>query len=756
MTNKIIELPYRYQPRWYQIPILEAWDGGINRLMLVAHRRCGKDKTIFSQIPKKMMERKGTYFYFLPTYTQSKKVIWNGADKSGFRFLDHFPKEIVKRIDQQEMIIETTNGSILQMVGADNVDRIVGTNPIGVVFSEYSLMKPEVWTLISPILAENGGWAVFIFTPRGQNHAYKLMKKAQKSDKWHVEILPVSYTKALPLELLEDEKMNMTIEYFKQEYECFPKGTDIITDDGVKDISNIKIGDRVLTHANRYRKVLRTFQHKHSGDLINIKSLGNNKTLSSTPNHPIRTTDDGVTYSWKNSENFKKGDFITMPKPLLKKNRVISTNNAKIIAWFIAEGSFSNNQVSFSLNENEIEYQNEILQALDYSAKIYKNGRGAVNVVVSNVELGEFLIRNCGSGAGNKKIPFELIAGYEDIVYDILIKGDGCNIGKNRDIYTTISKTLAYQVQLLANSLGYTGSFSLAKKARKEMIEGREVNCQNIYTVRINKKSKELSTFLDKNSKIKPKKYSVIAPVTNVTVSDFDGIVYNFEVKTDNSYVANSRVVHNCDFTENASAVFKDVHKRTYPVEDWVEDPAHMYQLGVDLAKMNDFTVITPFDYTTFKVGPQDSFNQIDYTLQKTKIEAAFLRYGRGKVVVDNTGVGVPIVDDLLHKGINVHPFTFTQNSRNDLLTNLQILLEQDKIKIPDDPELIEQLEAAVWEVLPSGKSKVVVPEPMHDDRMISLALAVWDIPLIRVTRQSMNHVQEYSGVLPMQPGWGF
>jgi hypothetical protein len=164
-----ITLPHKYSPRHYQLPILKAWDSGIKRLLWVAHRRSGKDKTIFANLPKKMMERVGTYYYFLPTYSQAKKVIWTGADKTGFRFLDHFPKEIVKTINQADMIVELVNGSILQMVGADNIDRIVGTNPIGVVFSEYSLMKEEVWNFISPILAENDGWAVFIMTPRGMN-----------------------------------------------------------------------------------------------------------------------------------------------------------------------------------------------------------------------------------------------------------------------------------------------------------------------------------------------------------------------------------------------------------------------------------------------------------------------------------------------------------------------------------------------------------------------------------------------------------
>jgi phage terminase large subunit len=166
MNNTQISLPYLFTPREYQVPFLNAWDNGCKRLILVGHRRMGKDKMIFAQMAKKMQERVGTYFYFLPTYTQAKKVIWTGADREGFRFLDHFPPQLVRNKNEQEMRIEMKNGSILQLVGADNIDRIVGTNPIGVVFSEYALMKPQVWNMLSPILAENGGWAVFIFTPR--------------------------------------------------------------------------------------------------------------------------------------------------------------------------------------------------------------------------------------------------------------------------------------------------------------------------------------------------------------------------------------------------------------------------------------------------------------------------------------------------------------------------------------------------------------------------------------------------------------
>src|SRR6266496_3106897 len=70
-------------------------------------------------------------------------------------------------------------GSIVRFVGSDSIDRLVGSGPRGVTFSEFSLAKPSSWPLVRPILRENRGWATFLFTPRGHNHAYKLFLKAK-------------------------------------------------------------------------------------------------------------------------------------------------------------------------------------------------------------------------------------------------------------------------------------------------------------------------------------------------------------------------------------------------------------------------------------------------------------------------------------------------------------------------------------------------------------------------------------------------
>ena len=91
-----IRLPFNFEPREYQVSVLRAIDNGIKRIIAIWHRRAGKDKTFVNIVAKKMVERVGAYYYFFPTYAQGKKILWDGMDRDGFRFLDHFPKELLE------------------------------------------------------------------------------------------------------------------------------------------------------------------------------------------------------------------------------------------------------------------------------------------------------------------------------------------------------------------------------------------------------------------------------------------------------------------------------------------------------------------------------------------------------------------------------------------------------------------------------------------------------------------------------------
>jgi len=221
-----IVLPYNYKPRKYQLSVLQAIDKGKKRAVIVWHRRSGKDKTSINLVAKKMFERKGLYYYFFPTYAQGKKILWDGMDMEGFKFIDHIPEKIRKRTDNTNMLIEAINGSIFQVIGTDNYDSIVGTNPVGCIFSEYALQDPNAWGYIRPILAENNGWALFCFTPRGLNHGHDIYQLAQNDPhNWFSEVLTVGATKAISKKVLEQEKVEITRLYgdealYLQEYYC--------------------------------------------------------------------------------------------------------------------------------------------------------------------------------------------------------------------------------------------------------------------------------------------------------------------------------------------------------------------------------------------------------------------------------------------------------------------------------------------------------------------------------------------------------
>jgi hypothetical protein len=379
-------------------------DEGKKRAITVWHRRSGKDITAWNYMIKRAVGEVGTYYYFLPTYSQAKRVIWDNIENEGFKMLEHIPNEILKEKNKSELKIELANGSVIQLIAADSFsESSVGTNPRGVVFSEYSISNPNVWNFVSPILLVNKGWAIFNFTPRGMNHAYKLLQIAKEHpEEWFSEMLTIEDTGVIS----------------KEEY------------------------------------------------------------------------------------------------------------------------------------ENEIKTQG---------------------------------------------IP-------------------------------------------------------------------RDLAEQEYY----------------------------------------------------------------CRFIEGALAVFRRVKEN---IRDSIVPihPNRRYQIGIDLAKHEDYTVITIVDLHTFDVIKQIEFNKIDWNEQKEIIVKEVKYWNKARTFVDSTGVGDPIVDDLIRQGLNIEPFHFTETSREQLLNNLKILFEQDKIKIPNDKQLIEQLQSMQYELV-GQKVKMRVPEGLHDDRIMSLGLAVWGL----------------------------
>lgn len=243
-SSKELTFPYNWEPRdyqrslWYKLECFDHEDeDGVNLFGAVCHRRWGKDLLGMNWCAKASQRRVGLYWHMLPTQTQGRGVVWNGITRDGRKFLDHFPgytecsrgaKDAwVTTIRKDEMSLDFDNGSRYQVVGASNPDALVGTNPVGVVFSEWSVYdNANIWNFIRPILLENGGWALWLYTPRGHNHGYELKEIAEKNEtgRWFYSAQGVEDSihngkRVVSDKLIEQERKNgMPEEMIQQEY----------------------------------------------------------------------------------------------------------------------------------------------------------------------------------------------------------------------------------------------------------------------------------------------------------------------------------------------------------------------------------------------------------------------------------------------------------------------------------------------------------------------------------------------------------
>lgn len=170
----------------------------------------------------------------LPTLKQGRQAIWEGIDRDGRRMIDQaFPAWMrqpgTRGTNNSDMAIRFINGSVYQVVGSDNYDKLVGTNPVGLIMSEYAIADPAAWDYMRPILAENEGWAFFPYTPRGKNHGYRLAEMAKNNPNWFFSKLTVDDTYrdedrqvyVIGPEVIEEERQSgMAEERILQEYYC--------------------------------------------------------------------------------------------------------------------------------------------------------------------------------------------------------------------------------------------------------------------------------------------------------------------------------------------------------------------------------------------------------------------------------------------------------------------------------------------------------------------------------------------------------
>ena len=205
-----------FTPRDYQKPFLAFMTNGGDRAFLVWHRRAGKNMCAWQWLYSEALINPGLYYYVFPSLKQGKKILWEGKtgkETENTKFMDLIDPDMIwpnarDGINNTDMTIKlrhpqdrTKEGSMIQIVGTksdggkNEADHLRGTNPRGIIMDEYGDHNPFVWeTILSPILLENQGWALFTMTPKGNNHAKKMFDRISKTDRWFVQVLDVTQT----------------------------------------------------------------------------------------------------------------------------------------------------------------------------------------------------------------------------------------------------------------------------------------------------------------------------------------------------------------------------------------------------------------------------------------------------------------------------------------------------------------------------------------------------------------------------------
>jgi len=226
----IITLPNNWKPRAYQLNAWSKLEQGCLHVEYDWPRRAGKDEVALHWTAVASQQRVGTYWYMLPMASQARKAIWDAVNpQTGKKRIDEaFPHDMRSRNVDNSMYIEFKNGSTWQVVGSDNFNSLVGSPPVGIVYSEWPLTDPTAKAYLMPIMAENGGWQIFNGTPRGKNHAYTSIQDAMNEPDDFGEILTVEQTQHIKPEVLEKLRRQYIKQYgevlgeafFQQEFYC--------------------------------------------------------------------------------------------------------------------------------------------------------------------------------------------------------------------------------------------------------------------------------------------------------------------------------------------------------------------------------------------------------------------------------------------------------------------------------------------------------------------------------------------------------
>jgi hypothetical protein len=206
-------------------------------------------------------------------------------------------------------------------------------------------------------------------------------------------------------------------------------------------------------------------------------------------------------------------------------------------------------------------------------------------------------------------------------------------------------------------------------------------------------------------------------PLENPTV-DWDEIEQLH--RTMPEYVFRQEIL--AEFVEVGGGVFRGVRDAVRPAA--MHSYTHTHVAGLDWALNFDYTVLTIIDATTGAVVHVDRFNGVEYAMQRARIAAACQRFRVDVLLAEANAMGKPNNDMLRDEGVPVRDFTTTSSTKSEIIRRLAAAFEQRRLTLPTDDVMIAELEAYEAKRLESGAIRYSAPDGMHDDTVMSLALA--------------------------------
>ena len=373
---------------------------------------------------------------------------------------------------------------------------------------------------------------------------------------------------------------------------CLPPEEKIVSDEGWKNISSMKMGNPVINDLGNETNISKTFKINYNGSILKILPFVSPfNSFSVTPEHPIlcikrkwfKTRSQEPHSKWprihdsnflsKNPEFLKakkleEGDYLVFSfNQKVKDSNIFTKNLMRFIGYYLAEGyvTAENSVVNFSFHKNEQKPINEVRELIyKFTGKrgSQRTRKNVTEVYVCSRKLARLLTSFAGKYARKKRLSNEIMflpAEKQIEIINTFYIGDGDSTIRRKGNTPTLrlataSENLAIQLQEILARNSIFASIVKRKARKKHFIDGREIKGNDLYIVSFEKERKHRS--------VHSMEKRFLIPIKKIEKKPYEGFVYNLHVhKKPNSYLVKGFAVHNCVAAIATSSMITDLAK---------------------------------------------------------------------------------------------------------------------------------------------------------------------------------------------------